>query len=108
MFKFGYDHAFSRWIPKKDYDRFGDLGFSINSEHVVEHEGGQFCRFLAFNERKYLEFVDIQDDDVFFASEKKNGQPNSTGISLNVNYNLKEFYNEKKNFFSKTRNSIST
>ncbi|MBI4040966.1 MAG: hypothetical protein HY390_03745 [Deltaproteobacteria bacterium] len=102
MFEFGYDHAFSRWISCEQYERFKKLGFSTQSEHVVEHEGGQLCRFLAIGDKKYLEFVEIKNDDVFLKTQKEIGQqPYPTGVSFRVNKNLKNFFTKKEASFKK-------
>lgn len=77
-----FDHCFSRWVPLAQYETLATLGFTIDSARVVEHEGGQFCRFLGIGDH-YLEFVDIQDDATFFAANPDGTLPPfSTGLSL--------------------------
>ena len=97
---FAFSHAFARGVPPADYLRFGERGFTVHPERVVPHDGGQFSRFLLFDDGKYLEFIDIPDRAVFEAMlASRRRLPHSTALSFKIEGAAEPFFQEMRAAF---------
>jgi hypothetical protein len=67
---------------------------------VVPHDGGQFSRFLLFDDGKYLEFIDIPDRAVFDAMLASRGRlPHATALSFKIEGAVEPFFQEMRAAF---------
>src|SRR5262245_34025063 len=101
MSRFEFDHTYTFKITLENYESFKKFGFSVRPNATMEHPGSQFCRFLIFENQRYLEFIEVKDEGKYFQEvvEKEDVPPYTPGFSFRAKQPMRDIFQECREEF---------